>query len=113
MGADYTWRGWFGLLQVAQVIILDAAPRLVVADPETRITSSIRKTFRGERLTLEARGIYTIDRGGWFLFPRASYLLRESLRLQVGYLAIGGSRSSLFGQFGNNDEFVVQLRYYF
>jgi len=112
-GADYTWRGWFGLLQVAQVFILDAAPRLVVADPETRMTASIRKTFRAERLTLEARGIYTIDRGGWFFFPRASYLVREGLRLQAGYLAIGGSRNSLIGQFGTNDEFVVQLRYYF
>ena len=46
-------------------------------------------------------------------FPRASYAVTDDVRLRIGYLAVGGTRSSLFGEFGRNDEVVFQLRYSF
>jgi hypothetical protein len=113
VGADYLWNGFLPLLQLNQIALLESVPRLLIADPETRLTASVRKRLLAERLELEVRGIYAIERGGWFLFPRATYALRDDLRLRVGYLALGGSRNSLIGQFGQNDEVVLQARYSF
>jgi hypothetical protein len=47
------------------------------------------------------------------LLPRVSYQIAEGWRLRAGYLAIGGPAESLLGQFGSNDEFVLQIRYAF
>ena len=57
--------------------------------------------------------MYTIQRGGWYVFPRLSYRPRDDIRLRLGYLAIGGTRNSVFGQFGNNDELVLEARWTF
>lgn len=113
IGADYLVAGWQPLLQLNQIVILDSAPTLLVADPETRVVASLKKRYLADRLELEARGTYAIERGAWFLFPRVSYAVRDDLRVRVGYLAVGGPRDSLLGQFGQNDEFVFQARYSF
>jgi hypothetical protein len=113
IGADYLVAGWQPLLQLNQVVILDSAPTLLVADPETRVVASLKKRYLADRLELEARGTYAIERGAWFLFPRVSYAVRDDLRVRLGYLAVGGPRDSLLGQFGRNDEFVFQARYSF
>jgi hypothetical protein len=110
LGVDYTWRSIFALAQVSQIILTENAPRLLIGDPETRMVALLRRPFLQDRVEAEFRGVYAIERGGWFAFPRVSWLIRDDLRLRVGYLAIGGSQNSLFGQFGNNDELVFQLR---
>lgn len=110
LGVDYTLASVFALAQVTQILLLEDAPRLLIGDPETRFVALLRRPFLQERFELELRGVYAVERGGWFAFPRASWLIRDDLRLRVGYLAIGGPRTSLFGQFGRNDELVMQLR---
>ena len=113
VGADYPIRGFIPLLQVQQTAFLEHTPGLLVSDPETRFIGSVRRTFLQNRLELELRGVYALTRGGWFVFPRASYRIRSNFRVRLGYLAIGGSRNSLIGQFGQNDEVVMQARYSF
>jgi len=98
---------------VNQIVPLESTPRLLIADPETRFTALLRRRFLAERLEFEVRGVITVDFGGWFAFPRVSYLLRDDLRLRLGYLAVGGPRSSLLGQFHDNDEVVFQGRWTF
>ena len=110
LGIDYTLYSVFALAQVTQIILLEDAPRLLIDDPETRLVALLRRPFLQDRVEVELRGVYALARGGWFAFPRVSWLIRDDLRLRLGYLAIGGPRTSLFGQFGNNDEVVFQLR---
>jgi hypothetical protein len=62
---------------------------------------------------VELRGVYSFEREAWLVFPRVSYLLRDEIRLRLGYLAIGGTSDSLIGQFRSNDEVVFQIRYNF
>ena len=112
-GVDYLWHGFFPLLQVNQTVILGSAPRLLIGNPDTRLTLLVRRSFWRERLQLELRGLYAFEQGSWFVFPRLSYLLRDDLRLRLGYLAIGGPEESLIGQFRTNDEVVFQARYSF
>ncbi len=113
IGADYLIHGFTPLVQLNQIAILDRAPRLLIHDPETRLSGTLRKKLLAERLELEVKGTYAIERQAWFVFPRASYLVRDDLRLRLGYLAIGGPRASILGQFRDNDEVVLQARYSF
>jgi len=113
VGADYLVHGFIPLLQMQQTVLLEPAPRLLISDPETRFIASVRRLLFQERLELEVRGLYALERGGWFVLPRASYRLGGNLRVRLGYLALGGSRNTLVGQFGNNDEVVMQARYSF
>jgi hypothetical protein len=114
LGADYLWRGWLPLLQVNQLVFWERAPELVVHTPlETRITGSLRRSFVGDRLLAEIRGIYVIEEESWFVYPRVSYQIRDDLRLRIGYLAVGGPEDSLIGQYKRNDEVVFQARYSF
>jgi hypothetical protein len=113
VGGDYLWHGFQPLVQVNQIVILDKTQPLLISDPETRFTGLLRRHFMSDRLELEVRGVYAIDRDWWFVFPRASYLIRDDLRVRLGYLAIGGPRGSLIGQFNQNDEVVMQARWSF
>jgi len=113
IGADYLIHGFMPLLQLNQTAILDRAPRLLIHNPETRLSGTLRKKLLAERLELEVKGTYAIERQAWFVFPRASYLVRDDLRLRLGYLAIGGPSASILGQFRDNDEVVLQARYSF
>jgi hypothetical protein len=113
LGIDYLIEGFFPLLQINQIVGLDSAPRLLVADPETRLTALLRRSFFGDRLEAEVRTVYAIERGSWFAFPRLSYAISDAFRIRLGYLAVGGPRESLIGQFSANDEVVLQARYRF
>ena len=112
-GVDYLIYDVFALLQVNQSVLRDDAPRLVVSDPETRVTVVVRRRFLVDRLEVEVRSAVTLERSSGLVFPRVSYQLTDGLRVRVGYLAISGTRDSLIGEFRQNDEFVFQLRYSF
>jgi hypothetical protein len=113
VGTDYVWNGWQPLVQVNQTVFVDDHPTLLLNDPETRLSGTVRKRVLGDRLEFEVRGVYGIERESWLLFPRVSYRVRDDLRLRLGYLAIGGPQASAIGQFRANDEVVMQARYSF
>jgi hypothetical protein len=113
IGADYLIHGWQPLLQVNQIVLLERAPRLLIHDPETRLSGTVRKRIFAERVELEVKGTYAVERAAWYVFPRVSWLVRDDLRLRLGYLALGGPQLSLIGQFRRNDEVVLEARYSF
>ena len=106
-------RGFQPLLQVTQIALLESAPRLLIGDPETRVAGTLRKQWLADQLEVELRGTYAVERGGWVFFPRVSYQVRDDFRVRLGYLAVGGPRTHILGQFGDNDEVVFQGRYSF
>src|SRR5262249_35902676 len=111
--ADSLYHGFQPLLQLNQIVLLEAAPRLLIHDPETRLSTLLRRRFLRDRLELEVRANYAIERGAWFAFPRASYLVTDDLRVRLGYLEIGGTRKSIIGQSHDNAEVAVRARYSF
>ncbi len=110
IGADTVWHGFRPLLQLNQIIILGTAPRLLIANPETRLATTLSRRFLDDRLELEVRGLWEIERGSLYVFPRVSYALRDDLWLRAGYLVLTGTRDSILGQFRANDEVVFQAR---
>jgi len=113
VGTDALWNGFQPLLQVNQTIVTDSHPPLLIHDPETRLTGLLRRRFLGDRVELEVRGMYLVERGGFLLYPRATYRIRDDVRLRLGYLSVGGPSASYIGQFHDNDEVVMEARYTF
>jgi hypothetical protein len=110
IGADTLWHGFQPLLQLNQIIILGDAPRLLISNPETRLSGTLRRRFVNDRLEVEMRGMWEIERGALYLFPRVSYQVLENLWLRAGYLVLAGPRDSVLGQFRDNDQVVFQGR---
>jgi len=110
IGADTLWHGFQPLLQLNQIIILGDAPRLLISNPETRLSGTLRRRFVNDRLEVEVRGLWEIERGALYLFPRVSYQVLENLWLRAGYLVLAGPRGSVLGQFRDNDQVVFQGR---
>lgn len=113
VGADYMIAGFLPLLQLNQVIFTDDGPEELLSNPETRFVASVRKRFLQDTLEVEARGVYAIERGSWFVHPRVTYRAGDHWRLRLGYLAIGGPAESVIGQFRDNDELTLEARYGF
>jgi hypothetical protein len=113
IGADYLIEGFLPLLQVNQVIFTDDGPEQLLANPETRLLASLRKRFLQDTFEVELRGVYAFERAAWFGYPRVSYRYGDHWRFRLGYLAVGGPRASVIGQFHANDEFTLEARYSF
>jgi hypothetical protein len=111
VGADWVWHGIRPLVQISQIILTEHAPRLLIGQPETRLTLHVRKPILQDRVELELRGVLAFESGGWFWLPRVAYVPRDDLRIRVGFLAIGGDENSMIGQFKNNDEVVFDVRW--
>ena len=110
IGADTLWHGFQPLLQLSQIVILDDAPRLLISNPETRLSGTLRRRFVNDRLEIETRSLWEIERGALYLFPRVSYQVRDNLWVRAGYLFLAGVRDSVLGEFRDNDEVVFQAR---
>lgn len=112
-GVDYYIAGFLPLLQINQTVILDETPRFLIGDPDTRLTAVVRRLFWQDRIELELRSAYTFETESWLVLPRVAWALTDSLRLRVGYLALGGSSASLIGQYTRNDEVLLDARFSF
>jgi hypothetical protein len=109
VGADYTYEGWFALLQMNQTDVFDNPVQLLIHNVETRFLANLRKSFFSDRLRAQFVGLYGLS--GYFIaLPRLTYFFTDYLDLQIGYLAISGSRNTIGGQYKNNDEGYIRAR---
>jgi hypothetical protein len=112
-GIDYLYRGWTPLLQINQTVVLDDVPKLLLSRIDTQLVFVLRKAFLAERLQSEIAAAQGLARGYTTGIARFTYELTDHLRAQLGYLLIAGSRETLAGQFHDNDQGFVQVRYSF
>lgn len=111
MGIDYDYHGWMPLVQVNQTLILNNSTHLLINDVDTRLTTFLRRNFMNERMLGELMVAQELERGYTIGRLRVTYSLTDNLRLRTGYVLIAGSRNTLPGQFHDNDEAFLQLRY--
>jgi hypothetical protein len=71
----------------------------------------VRKSFFAERLATEIAAVQGLARGYTMGTARFTYAVTDNLRVRLGYLLIAGSRRTLIGQYHDNDETFIQLRY--
>lgn len=111
LGVDTIWHGFQPILQVNQLFVLDNNVRLLVPNVDTRITFVLRKGFLDDTLTTEVSVVQGLDRSYTSAIFKVAYAITDNLRIRAGYLAIAGSRNSIIGQYHDNDQGFLQLRY--
>lgn len=112
-GVDYTRSGYFLLLQVNQTDVLRNDTNLLIEDVETRLLANLRKRFWHDDLELQLIGLHAIESDYTLLLPTVTYRIMRGLEARAGYLVIAGRRSSLIGEYRQNDEAFLRLRYLF
>ncbi|MFN8543750.1 MAG: DUF1302 family protein [Candidatus Binatia bacterium] len=110
VGLDYLIDGWLPLLQVDQTALLGNDRPLLVNEVDTRLLFLLRKTFLGERLGTELVAVQELERGATSAVGKLTYEVTDHVRVQVGYLAIAGSRRTIIGQYHANDQGFARVR---
>jgi hypothetical protein len=113
VGIDYTRAGYFLLLQVNQTDVLRNDTNLLIEDIETRLLANLRKRFWHDDLEIQLVGLHAVESDYTLLLPTVTYRIMGGLEARVGYMLLAGRRSSLVGQYRNNDQVFLRLRYLF
>jgi hypothetical protein len=108
---DYLWSGWLLLLQLNQTDVLANSVPLLIQDVETRLYLTVRKAFWKDRFLTQLLGGHGFESDYSFVRPRLAYRLTDHVTVEIGYLAIGGRRSSVIGQYKRNDQGWLRLEF--
>jgi hypothetical protein len=111
IGVDYTWSDTVLLLQLSQTDVLHNDVDLLIQDVDTVLGANVRRAFLHDDLTVQLTAVQGIESGYTMLMPRVTYRFWEHLEARLGYLFISGRQQSVIGQYKDNDEVVLSLRY--
>jgi hypothetical protein len=112
-GGDALYGDTFVLLQVNQTVVLHNHESLLVSDRETRFGLTLRRSFLADGLEAELEGLYGMQGVYGVAHPRVTYDLMDGIDVRLGFVAIEGHEQSLLGQYRENDEGYVRIRYLF
>ncbi len=111
VGIDYHYRGFVPVLQVNQTVVLDNTTNLLLSNVDTHVFFIVRKPWLADRLQTDVGAVQGFERSYTTGVARATYSITDHWRVRLGYLLIAGTRNTEIGQFHDNDEGYVQLRY--
>jgi hypothetical protein len=110
---------WYGLrdtllsLQIFQSWILGRAPGILRDRLDTTLTFLARRSFRHDRLRLEAIWLHDLNDGDGLLRPRIVLELRDGLETWLGADLFYGTADGVFGEFDTADRVVLGMRWGF
>jgi hypothetical protein len=111
IGIDYTWQGYYLLLQVNQTDILRNEVDLLIKNFDTVLVGNLRKDFLNDDLTAQISAVQALESSYTLLMPRLTYRFWDHFEARAGYLFIAGRQDSLIGQYKNNGEAFFLIRY--
>jgi hypothetical protein len=104
---------WYGFpdtllsAQLFQSFLTDHRPGVIRDRLDNSVTVLARRTFRHETLTLETIWIQSINDGDGLVRPRVEYAVRDDLQVWMGFDVFYGTRDGIYGEFDENDRFVI------
>jgi len=116
VGLDRTWGDWFVNAQYTDQVGGGTLPAGVALFPNQGLRSTI--LYRVERTlgpsqSVGLRGAWGVRDGGVLLQPQYNVILSDAWRLKVGLTVFLGPRSSYLGEYRDNTNLEMQLRYTF
>ena len=112
-GGDGFIGGTFVLVQMNQTAVLRNHVNLLISDMETRFSTILRRGFLDDRLRAELLGLYGMQGVYGVAHPRLTYAVNDHVDVRIGFVAIAGHEESVVGQYRQNDEGYVRVRFLF
>lgn len=114
LGIDRQFKGNFYVnLQLVQKIILDYRHEILEDEVLSAMTLYTYKKFFNEKLNVEARAIYNLNDGDFYVSPKVSYKYTDSLEFTIGMNILEGDDFTIFGYFDDNNQIFFEVKYYF
>jgi len=110
----FDWSGienTFLSLQLFQGIITNSPSGLIRDQVETNISFYVSHDFFNTLLHTEFIWLQNLNKGDGFFQPRISYQMRDEMILKTGFDLFYGGSNGLFGQFDNNDRFILAIEF--
>ena len=115
IGLDRSWGDWFAVVQYADRRVSSPVPETAVFPDlafRTTLMFRIEKTM-GPSNSFEIKGAVRLRDGDAVVQPQYSFALSGNWRLKIGAAIFAGPHDSYFGQFRDNANFTLSLRYSF
>lgn len=78
---------------------------------DTMMTLSFKQMLLSGRLEAALYGSYGIEYAQFLIKPSISYDITDNLKATLAALVFGGEKDSLLGQYSNNDEIYLKVKY--
>ncbi len=100
------------LFEVSQTNVLDRGAPLLIDDDETVLLADLRRKLLGDDLTIQLVSIYGASSDYTVLLPRVTYRAWDRVEVRLGYVHLSGRSRTRLGQYRDNDQGFVRLRFY-
>jgi hypothetical protein len=113
LGFDYIKGDTTVTGQIIQEYIFDYDDKLLFNKNgiDTMFTLSLRHMLFNGRFEAALYGSYGIEYRQFLIKPSISYDITDNLRATLAGLVFGGEKDSLLGQYSNNDEIFLKVKY--
>ncbi|MDY6974081.1 MAG: AMIN domain-containing protein [Thermodesulfobacteriota bacterium] len=114
IGADYTFgENLYFNLQFSQQIVVNYEDLFYQEEITNAFNGTINKGFMQGFLVPELYFYWNTTDGDYYLNPHITYKHTDNLSLILGVYLLGGDRETLFGNFKDNDEVYLSIKYSF
>jgi hypothetical protein len=98
---------------IAQLARLHAIFANQLDRTQNGVSVRIAKKWWNETLETELAGVSLLDRFGYSVRPRMTYLWSDQVKILSGYEYYQGSSDTLYGLLHKNSLFFVEMRYFY
>jgi hypothetical protein len=102
--------GTFVLFQLIETVILDHDAAFIADEVEHLLMSTLRRSFRDERILTELKVVFNPNHGDYIFWPQVLYKLTPLTHLLFEARVIGGDPTQPIGQYRDYDGIRVGLR---
>ena len=113
VGVDYIWKDHLLTAQILVDHIRNWDPRLLLDEFDVFASVDFRLSFMDDTLNLDLAGMYNFTQESVLLSPEIAYKITSSVKGTLRGIYIDGPRQSLIGQYKDNDQIQLRIRYSF
>lgn len=112
IGGDYTFKhGTYLNLQYAQQFIVNYPGELAVQQGEDSVLWRVTHNFRHNTITFRNTGRYFLSSREMMVETSMMYKLTDDFSATAGFYIYAGDVSGIYGQFKDNNQIFIRLRY--